>query len=37
MVTRAIETWKGYLKSETRPEEIKKTIEYIKELGMVGE
>ena len=37
MVTRAIDTWKGYLKAETRPEEMRKAMGYIHELGMVGE
>ncbi len=35
LLNQAIDTWKGYLQSETRPEEIKKAVGYIKELGMV--
>ena len=35
LLTRAVENWKGYLQSETRPDEIKKAVEYIKELCMI--
>ena len=32
----AIEAWKEYLQSETQSDEIKKAVEYIKELNMIG-
>ncbi|MDY0222301.1 MAG: transglycosylase SLT domain-containing protein [Desulfobacterium sp.] len=35
LIIQAIETWRGYLQSETRTDEIKKAVEYIKELNMI--